>query len=263
MNTLIKASKKIMLDSSSDVIESNGSKKSDVKINIAPQIFHNPLIIYSTISVIHAEIPVSFYIINEYNDSIILNGVEYKFTHGNYDSNSFMSMFHSLINDFVLNFNRNTGVFSLSYISNFTLTGTSGVLLGYDNNVLYTSVDNTIIMEKPANFLGTKNIKISSPNIRTENYDNGTKQDFLLNLQQNQAPYGLILYNNINGFNNVFLLEFLNFVHIQIRDDWNNLINFNSIDWSITLQIDSYYYKLPKKYLLDSINEKEKSNDKK
>ena len=278
MTTLIKASKKITLHSanSSDIISSNDTKKSDIKFAIPPTVFHSPYIIYNTVSVTHCEIPVSFYIINEYNDFLKLVRTTTPFTEtsvsltrGNYDANSFMSMLTTLFtgDNYSISFNKSTGKFTISnsaFDFFIDITSTCGLVMGFKNGVEYTSTTQSLTLPGMANFLGTKNIRIVSENIKTENFDSIGKQDYLLNLQINEPPYGIVLFSNINNFDNIFELEFMNHIHLKLYDDSGNLLDFNDVDWSITLQFNSFYYKLPPKTLHDSIKEaieKQKQTD--
>ena len=48
----------------------------------------------------------------------------------------------------------------------------------------------------------------------------------------------IINYTNITGFNSVFKNHEISSIKISICDDDDNFINFNNIDWSMTLQID-------------------------
>ena len=49
---------------------------------------------------------------------------------------------------------------------------------------------------------------------------------------------GFIYYNNYTNFKSVFRNHELSSLNIQIQDPNNNYIDFNNVDWTITLQID-------------------------
>jgi hypothetical protein len=49
---------------------------------------------------------------------------------------------------------------------------------------------------------------------------------------------GIIHYNNLTDYKSIFKNYELNSIDISITDDKNNYIDFNNVDWSMTLQID-------------------------
>jgi hypothetical protein len=85
---------------------------------------------YNTISVVHAEIPISYYTINSNNDylNMTIDSVDMTFTltHGNYNASSFKVLLLSLLpTGFTMSLNSNTGIFTLSYTTNFTINSSS------------------------------------------------------------------------------------------------------------------------------------------
>jgi hypothetical protein len=53
-------------------------------------------------------------------------------------------------------------------------------------------------------------------------------------------PFSILLYNNYSNSKHIIKNKNLDNIEIKIYDDDNNLVDFNSIDWSITLEIESY-----------------------
>ena len=49
---------------------------------------------------------------------------------------------------------------------------------------------------------------------------------------------GYILYHNYTHYNNLFKNSEISTIDISIMDDNRNFIDFNNIDWTITIQID-------------------------
>ena len=49
---------------------------------------------------------------------------------------------------------------------------------------------------------------------------------------------GYIFYNNFTQYKNVFKNTEISTIGIEIYDDFKNFIDFNNVDWSLTLQID-------------------------
>ena len=118
---MIKISKQINLNSSSANI-SNFPFNSVLNFNLDGLLNPNNNPIYRDISIIHAEIPVSYYIVNENNNLFVLkeNGVirEISLILGNYNAISFKTMLLILINTngftYELVFNSSTGKYSFT-----------------------------------------------------------------------------------------------------------------------------------------------------
>ena len=61
----------------------------------------------------------------------------------------------------------------------------------------------------------------------------------LASIPVNNANSSVIYYSNLTNHRNTFYQHNVNQIQIDIFDDYQNLINFNNIDWSMTLQIDT------------------------
>ena len=48
----------------------------------------------------------------------------------------------------------------------------------------------------------------------------------------------MVYYNNFSHYKSIFKNDHLQNIVIEIQDDFKNYINFNNLDWTITLQID-------------------------
>jgi hypothetical protein len=79
----------------------NDTKKSDVEFYLADVVNNITNLIEMRISVAHAQIPCSFYMINEHNNqiAITISGVKtiYYFPYGNYNVNSFITQWNSTV----------------------------------------------------------------------------------------------------------------------------------------------------------------------
>ena len=70
----------------------NGDFCSQIQIQLPDLTFHQDHIQNAYLSVIHCEVPNSFYIVNYTNNQFVLNGVTYTLTKGNYNVNTFIVM---------------------------------------------------------------------------------------------------------------------------------------------------------------------------
>lgn len=240
MNTNIESRKIYLSPSGAYACDSLFSKLS---FNI-PQLFsRDRLLISNTIKILHVEIPFSWYIINSNNDLLDLSTGSINLNHGNYNANSFMSLIQPLLPiNMLISFNQANGIFTLTYIANFSIleTTTCYKLIGCAKNTLYTSTTNNLILPYPGNFLGTKNLYINIPNMKLDNYNTSTKTyTTLLSVAVDVPPFGIIIYENNNNNCNTVKGVKDDTLQIEILDDDFNEINFNNIEWNITIEIDT------------------------
>lgn len=252
MSTLIADSHKYFLTPAGAIRKNNSTFNSNLTFSI-PNLYKNSQsIIYTTARVIHAEIPNSFYIINEYNNVLHTSFGTYYIPFGNYNANTLMtylkSVFPSNIN---VSFSNSNGKFILTSSNTaFSILTNSncGIILGFTSKLTYASVTiggtNTLEMPYPANLYGTKNIYIRLPQLVLDNLNTLTKDKFTIcNIPKNVSPYSVILFENATGSYSVIKNDVkgldTNLV-IELLDDQMNYIDFNNIEWSITLQFDFY-----------------------
>jgi hypothetical protein len=103
---------------------------------------------------------------------------------------------------------------------------------------------NTLEMPYPANLYGTKNIYIRLPQLVLDNLNSVTMDKYTIcNIPKSVSPYGVILYENASSSYSVIKNDINGLdpnLVIELLDDQMNYIDFNNIEWSITLQIDFY-----------------------
>lgn len=239
---IVKDTKQYYLNPSAGT-QKNGSFYSDVNFYLNGIIKDDPNILYNTISIIHAEIPYSFYIINEYNNKLVLSTGTINIPYGNYNANSLIKYINTQTpTNMTLSFDSTTGKMKITYNQFFSVLSTSTIqeVLGFDYNKTYTSSGNVIQFPYPLNCLGTKNLFIKS-NVLLQNY-NSVTQDYvtLSSIPVSVEPYSIILYNNYANSNFIIKNKVLDNLEIQIYDDNNNLVDFNNVEWNITIEITSY-----------------------
>ena len=200
-------------------------------------------IFYKTISVLNAQIPISYYLINYSNNILVLNGITYNLIIGNYNTSSIISMILSIIpNTYNLLFSTSTGKFTLSNSTiDFIINSNStcGIVLGFKNNISYSSISKSLILPYQANLYGIMRIKIKSDTLNTKNFDsNSGVGNVLTTLGVNSGLTGVLYYLNQSNFRNVLLNNTIDNIDIKIVDENDNLLDFNGIDIYITLELD-------------------------
>jgi hypothetical protein len=235
--------------------KNNGSLLSNVTFNFNGILKDELNIVRSNITLLNAEIPVSFYCINATNNKLSynINGSNKNIilNNGNYNANNFISsmtqLFLNNADTFTITINRVNGC--LSFVStgnNFTFYNTSTIfnILGFDNTIV--SVGSNITAPYPLNLLGIKRISVCSDDLATMNYSSSGISNVLNTIEVNEASYGLIIYSNTSNFNkNILRNKVINSITITLRDENLNLIDFNNINWTMTLLLETVKIELP------------------
>lgn len=274
MNTIL--DKRIIALTSKSGTHLNSSLKSNVSFQFTNLFNKDPSVAYAEMGVVSAEIPVSFYTINDTNNYMVVSLFSQVaqttqtivLSNGNYTATSFVVELKAKVQtafasvnptNLILlqtTFNRSNGKLSLSLPANSAvfpeirlLDSPLRRLMGFSptNDVeLYQSAD-PIIADYPLNLLGVNKVYISSNNLLTYNYDSG-KQGFsniLATLEVDAPPYSIILYKNTTNTFNILRNDDVNSFSIELKDDVGNYIDFNNIDWNITLSLNIYRYIVP------------------
>ena len=211
-------------------------------------------VLYSHVSIISAEIPVSFYLIN-YTSNVLKysvnNGAILTMTleRGNYNITTLISTiktgFMTAGYTFTITFNKVTGklLFTSPLSTTFTIFNstygsTINEIIGFDSVSTYSSTANVLLGEHPCSLIGIKVLKVSSTALRTNGLASGGFGNLIGTIPVNSPPYGLILYENKSNTNGGLLLnrEISN-IDIQITDENNQYINFNNTEYSLCLAI--------------------------
>ena len=237
----------------------NGSLHSIIDYEFPSLVDHKKDVAYVEVGVVSAEIPVSFYTINEYNDTIrfLISATTYNITllRGNYNATTLITEIVSKMktalggsSDITLALNKINGKLEWTNtggLDTFTLVKTGTALwyiLGLDDVVATYTADATekITPPFPLNLLGTNNVSIRTDNLATMNYNSkeGGNSNVLANISVDASPFGILLYKNTSITYNILRVLSINRFRISLLDDNGNAIDFNNGNWSITLAIN-------------------------
>lgn len=245
MNTYLD-SRQISVSSSSADFIYNGSFKSSVGYSFYGMLQDEPDIVQAQISIHSAQIPISYYVVNIYNHTLkyrIGSGAitSVNFDVGNYNANTFITEMKNKIPAITTVFNRVNGKFTFtasSAITFFKDGSTCFKILGLDKGLDYTGT--TITAPFPCQFQGITRIRIASNTFSTYSMDSlaGTFSNTLATIAVNSGSYGILLYENNSGYKPTLRNKIINDFDLMLLDDDEDLINFNNVDWNITLQLD-------------------------
>ena len=249
MNTLqLIDSKQFYLTSTSKIgVKMNSTLNSKINFEIPRFITKQSNILYHSIKLLHAEIPYSFYIINETNNviNLVIDAINHFFTVpvGNYNAFTLLTVLNTIDNKITFTLNNSTGKYHID--SNFTFSmlssSTLTKIIGGISNTTYNAIpiNNKYVLNFPfaVNLLGTKNIYIKCnlilENLQTKTNDSQT----LKSIPVNVPPFGLILYNNNENIETLVKNSQIDNLNIEIVDDDDNLINMNNQDWTICIEL--------------------------
>lgn len=241
-------STQIYLNSATADMYLNSSLKSNVVF-----VFRNPIVIHKNaiemkVSVVNAQIPVSWYLINNTNNkfSITIAGIKsvYYFKNGNYNINTFISEWaNSVGNGWTLTYSNITNKISFSYSQDFSFSDDVNSLfgvLGFKKGTNYFSSSSILQAPFCCNFAGITRLNLKSSCFNLNNVDSLNKgiNRTIAVIPVSSTSSGYVFYNNFTQYKNVFKNHEISTLGIEIYDDFKNFIDFNNVDWSLTLQID-------------------------
>lgn len=253
-NQIIREKRLISLNSSSSTRYNNGSALSDVVFDFNNILTPDESYVYIEGGVQQCQIVASFYNVettnNVFNYTVSSVAYNIQIPAGNYNYTSLVTQMTALflVNghtfDFSLNRASNILTLTLTSVGSWTqiLPSTSGLILGFNTSTTYAITGNTRTMPNLFNLLGVKKLKIYSQNLAIDSVDSVGNQtnNLIETISVNVAGFGLILYNNIDSTYGHLKTGYLSTIDIQIRDELGNFINFNGVNWSMTIVLIIY-----------------------
>lgn len=179
-------------------------------------------------------------------------------TRSNYDVTALLIALNNIANGFTFTYSTQTLKFTVLNAQNFKLySGPNNILkvIGF-SNIVHTSVLNTVTSNNIINLIGSQMLYLSLPNLSMNSY--GVKRSTINNSISNIAS---IPVSAIQGDTQTFTSDLhhkindkvINFIEVRIVDESGSEVNFNGIDWYLTLSLIFTYKKEYKKptYLTD------------
>lgn len=199
------------------------------------------------LSVKHANIPYSFYNIDNTNNILeyTANGQTTLLTIdvGNYNAYQLANYFTNYMNNFTCTYNSITNKFTFTNaLYDFVFSKYSSCLnmLGFDNDTLYlTSILKTLTSSFCVN-LQTKQCICIASNFITGNINSTdiSTRNILCSIPIATQPYSNIIYKNDGNFRNNLYTNVISQINLKLVDQNNNIIDLNGCHWSLTLQLD-------------------------
>ena len=236
----------------------NSTLKSSVNFNFISILKEEDDIVRSYISVVNAQIPMSYYLITSANNILCYNTMSPVLVMnlyipvGNYNSYTLCEILTSLflangktititvssVNG-KINFAQSSSVFTIypyQLSGGNLLFSTIAPILGLTSTATYSGT--SITGNYPVNLLGTKRIKIKSNVLAINSLSsiNLSYNTTIATIPVDNSYFSIISYENKNELNkNIIKVPTIENIDIQLTDDDDKLIDFNNFDWTITL----------------------------
>src|ERR1700722_18358969 len=221
----------------SSKVSENGAYKSYIRVNLPDLNFSNNNIQNVYLSVLHCEVPNSFYIVNYVNNSIVVNSIQYTIPVGNYNANTLITALLALLPaDFAISYSSTSNKYTWTNTTNFTINASNAnckintvISIGTTD---VSSVSLSLICPYNVNFLPLSRLNFRNNTFKFNNYNQAdNSSNLFLSLQNNAPQQGMINYTNQTMLRYLIDDKALTTFVINITDDYGNFINFNNIDW--------------------------------
>jgi RNase P protein component len=231
--------------------QQNGTKLSNVVFPFIGILRKEENIKHVFVSILNAQFPVSFYVINSLNNQLKVmdnSSVTYtiNLTTGNYTANTLIQeiilRFSQISFPYLpgIDFNKSNGKYTFIFPQNITILSSQSSIkdiLGLGNSNLTGS---TITCPYPLNLLGAKLLNITSSALSVSSFSSvsSSNMNILASIPVDAAFFNMVSYVNQSDMQKYELTtDYINSIDLQILDEAGNFIDFNNTNWSVTLGI--------------------------
>lgn len=241
---------KIITLNSANATRNNGAYLSNVVFPFQGLVTDDDNMVRAFVSILDSQIPCSFYNINTNNNVILFYvGALYTctITPGNYTANTLLTAinnyFVSVSLAAAVTFDKLTGQFTFQFpvVSTIYLTyGTQSTTMKDVIGLVQTQSGLFVTPSNPVNVLGVKRISVKSDALHVSSWSSSgfSSGSLLATVPVSVAAFQMITYENPNNLRQLLNTRTLNSIDVEMLDENNNFINFNGIDWSVTLELN-------------------------
>ena len=115
-------------------------------------------------------------------------------------------------------------------------------MLGFAK-VIYNITTGTLTAPYPLNLLGVKRISIKSYNLGVANYNSTGGDIVLATIPADQPPFCMLSFNNQNPDKQLVKINMINSIDILLMDEANAFLDFNNVNWTLTLKLEINRFK--------------------
>lgn len=195
-------------------------------------------------------LPISFFVVSDTTNTLVVNTVPYTIPEGNYNANDLAIEINSLFPTILVSFDENNNKFTFTSASPFTLNSNSTCFrkIGFSEDTNHVAVldglDYVLTSDFVCNLAGTSLVYIDIPNLTTKNISskNGGGYTSIVKSVVVDVPYGSILTYTNNTSSAVVLKEkYISFFQIRLLDDQYKLLDLNNQNFTLTIELFFYY----------------------
>jgi hypothetical protein len=242
-------SKQLFLSSDGDQAEKlNGDMNSYIRYSLPRLVESKPGALYSSIRLNHAEIPYSFFLVNQYNNTLAFRSGNSAYSRtieqGNYDSDTLTAALHAafLPAQISISIDQLNGKLTFTSDSPFTILGEStlGGILGFEAADYVGIFDGTSYAIQPPyslNLLGVRNILVKTNLIMDNFTSRSSDKSILKSIPVNVPPFGLISFSDSTQSETLIKNKQVDSLEIQLVDDSGFLLDFQGQSWSIAMEV--------------------------
>ena len=238
---------RIITLNSQDGEKQNGTYLSNINFNFSGLLKDDQNLVRTYVTVLNAQIPVSFYIIDETDN--VLNYIEASVSKsitisiGNYNGNQMVTTLNAGFttngSPITASLNSQNGILNFiitgGFACTFLSTSTIKSILGFSSDITSSSL---ITLPYQLNLLGKKKLFINSNHLRNNAFSSKSFAcvQTIATIPVDQPPYNMISYASVSDLEkNILFNTSIDTIDIQIVDEDDKYIDFRNIDWSITL----------------------------
>jgi hypothetical protein len=234
-----RSSSKIFLSSQGqNKVVNSPTLNTDITFYFDPILLSNATIEHFVLGLEQASIPVSIYMVNSNNNSMVVNGVPYTIPTGNYTTTSMETYLNSV--DAGIQFEylptKNQFKVTITPTASVVISGTASSILGfvagtYPNPHTFTGV---------VNLTSTTGIIIQLENVTTTNRDNSGKTGATLaRIPITCAPLRILQYFNAFPFYSQIANRELTYLRVKLlNDDYSPLVLVGNPPWFLVIRVD-------------------------
>ncbi len=202
------------------------------------------------LGIVSASIPISYYNVNNNNNLLKYNlllgeTVNIYIPIGNYNITTFTTMLNSLLTNFTVSYSISLNKFTFTHAtSDFTISNLSSCLslIGL-TEYFHTSTARVLLSDRCINLSPVRSFTISCDH-KTGNINKAAPgvQNILCSIPISSNSLGIVNYIDNNKFQSNLYTNILSNINIQITDQDGDYIDFNGVNWFMTLQINVIRY---------------------
>jgi hypothetical protein len=194
--------------------------------------------------------PISFFVVNDTNNTLVTSTGTYTISEGNYNALSLKTELSSKMTGYTIVYDSNTNKLTFSRGSSFTFYSSSTCfrILGFQEDTDRVSSSNSLTSDFVVNLAGTSLVYIDIPNITTRNILSKNNGGFTTIVKSIvcDVPYGSVLtFVNATGSHVVLGEKYISYLQVRLLDDDYNLLDLNGQYFIMTIEFSYEYNGLP------------------